>query len=71
MEREKKCPSILLITPSSSNQLQSIHNVKTQILQPWNKTKLYKLEHIIIITILWTFDSEPSGREHYAKLVYI
>jgi hypothetical protein len=63
-------PSIFLIIPDSSNQLQSVNNVKNQILQPWNKTKLYKLEHIKIITILRAFDSEPSGSEHYTKLIY-
>ena len=35
------------------------------------KKNLYKLEHITIITILWTFDSEPSGSNHYTKLTYI
>jgi hypothetical protein len=35
------------------------------------KTNLYKLDHITIIAILWTFDSEPYGSKHYAKLNYI
>ena len=63
--------SILLITPSSPNQLQSVHNVKNQVLHPWNRTKFYKLEHITNITILWTIDSEPSGSKHYSKLIHI